>query len=316
MFFALFDVLEMYDKVKLVVPLEAGGAPPLSFWEGMLENVSEKTRKDTGECSIFGHFRNMAVDVQQGCVVLEGSWAKWLNGNNLQNTTLEDDKRALEKLADVFHIDAASGRVSKLEFGCNFTLKHAVPQYITYLGDLPRYIRGKTADSLYYRTSALRPQTELVFYDKIREMKKEREPYAQAGNVLRYELKILRDVKDVLSWRPAEGFTAATLVDEGCYGRIKSIWKDKYMKINKTCRRNIIKKITKKSVFFSILGKYIAEKGGNDEIQRQVSALKASGQLDARTLRLLCQDFRHALQLAEANTEDVMQELDEMISDV
>lgn len=66
----------------------------------------------------------------------------------------------------------------------------------------------------------------------------------------------------------------------------------------------------------SILGKYIAEKGGNDEIQRQVSALKASGQLDARTLRGLCQDFRQALQLAEANTEDVINELDDMISDV
>lgn len=224
----------MLDKVKLVVPLAAGGAPPLSFWEGMLENVSEKTRKDTGECTIFGNFRNMKVDVHAGCVVLEGSWAKWLNGNNLANTTLADDRMALQKLSDVFHIDASSGRVSKLEFGYNFTLSNAVPLYTTYLGDLARYIRGNAGDTLYYRTDAIHPRTELVFYDKVREMKKNKEPNAPAGNILRYEMKILRDVKDVLNWRPAEGFTAATLVEDGCFNRIMSIWKDKYMKINKT----------------------------------------------------------------------------------
>lgn len=317
MFFVFFDVLEMYDKVKLEVPLEAGGAPPLSFWEGLLENVSEKTRKDTGECSIFGHCLNMKVDVYAGKVVLEGSWSKWLNGNNLKNTTLADDRMALEKLSDVFHIDAATGKVSNIEFGYNFTLKHAVPQYVTYLGDLPRYTRFPASDSaVYYKRNAIRPQTGLVFYDKIREMKKYKEPYAEAGNVLRYELKILRNVSDVLKWKPAEGFTAATLVDEGCYNRAKTIWKDNYMKINKTCRRNLVKKVTRKNVFFSIFGKYLLEKGGNEEIQTQMTALKASGQLDARTLRGLCQDFRHALQLAEANTEDVMKELDDMIRDV
>ena len=72
----------MYDTVKLsLITNESDKIPNL------LTDTQTRTKDATGEYSHHGNLENMRVNVYSGCLRVEGSLSKYLNGNNLERFT-------------------------------------------------------------------------------------------------------------------------------------------------------------------------------------------------------------------------------------
>jgi hypothetical protein len=78
----------MIDNVCIKIPRKNN--------EGILEHISDKWHKDIYTYS--GHIRNMGIYISLGSIIIPGSLAKYLNGENVSMLTREQGRESIEKL--------------------------------------------------------------------------------------------------------------------------------------------------------------------------------------------------------------------------
>ena len=219
----------MYDKVKLWMP-RCRSTPDISQF---LDKAKAQIDLKTGEVCTLGCLEGLKVSVYMGGISIIGSLPKFLYQSNVYPSDRHSPAQFVEKLSDYLHLPIANAKVTGLEFGSVFVMKHSVASYISKLGDMPKLKKGYFDGTLYYQTKGRNPMKELVFYDKMAEAK-EKKMAIPVGfedvNLLRYEMrfngKLARQLK-----LPA--VTASTLSESDFYRLLMKQYQDSYFSISK-----------------------------------------------------------------------------------
>lgn len=250
----------MYDNAGLWMPSDRIN------WSGykdtiptLLTNVSY-SEKQNGNWWINGSLDNLRIAVGEAGVSIKGSPNKYVHGYNYAALTRQEFQHGIEKISDTFSMDIKKSSVSKFDVAHNFCMKEEVSNYYNYLGSNQYYTRQDYENSLYYRNK----QRTIIFYDKIKEGKKNGEPTPIAWdgkNVLRYELRFLGRL---LKQFNKSSLTAEDLYNDKMYIQILERWILEYQNITKNKVMNPNKEtFTNKEAKDYLLSALVAEHGQN-----------------------------------------------------
>lgn len=162
--------------------------------------------------------------------ISQGSLCKWYLGDNFNVMERGDVQRAFEKLSDTLHLPFDRATITRLDVANNIMTRHPVETYFSHFkawGTAKPMIQPK---GLYLKHA----NKTLVFYDKIMERKKTKEPIPDlyhGKNVARFEQRYMGRLGFQFGVRD---FTANLLYDEEIYIEILKRWKQDYLDIEKT----------------------------------------------------------------------------------
>ena len=222
----------MYDKCKLWVPRTAN-TPDV---EKHLEAVKENIDKETGEVCTYGTLYGLKVSIYTGNIAVEGSLPRVIYPNNIYPLDRHGTAQAIEKLSDTLHLPMNEAKVTGLEFGKFFPMKHPVECYFSRLGNMSRYRREAIAKgSLYYKQK----NKELVFYDKKADAKAKGMTIPlgfEDANLLKIEMRFLRYLSNQTG---VSNITGVTLSDTAFYRHMIKMYQDMYYSITKLKQGNM-----------------------------------------------------------------------------
>lgn len=249
-----------------------------------LDRGSERTDIDTGETTICGNVGNIRIVQTFGVYCIEGSFPKYLYGNNVCQLTRKDIGTAIENLSDTLHLPIQDADVTGIEVGANICLSKMPSVYIGLLGDMPRMKRVMLGDSLYYRGNGKVFPKQYYFYDKGQEVKEKGGVMPvglETANMLRYEMRLYRHLPKQLG---IQELKASTLQDRAVYRELVNRWLDGYLSINKITDMKgsgIGKGLSVKDAQNIFIARCLA-KGGVSAINDFVDELKQNSIFDER----------------------------------
>lgn len=262
----------MVDKVTLFLPMTRELSENRRRLRRRLDNV--RAIKKTNRHGFRGEIENMSVSFTDYGISVVGSLGKFLNGENLTNIDRNGIKQAIDKLSKKLRIDVNDSKVTSLEIGQNFVLKHPVSYYLPYFSEFPRSERVQlTTTSLRYDMK----DKQIAIYGKVEEMMNDKKMRGKIpldiGNVLRLEVRLNRPASQ-LKW---SGIEAATLYEENFYNTMKTFYLDQYRMIRKTGRittktRNIEKPSDGCNALFASA---IAIAGGQQFVDAFIAGMRA-----------------------------------------
>ena len=125
----------MIDNVCLKIPRKNG--------EGIIDHLQDKWRRDINTYS--GHIQNMGVFISLDSVIIHGSLAKYLNGENVSNLTRWQVREAIQKLEDEINLSLETAVVKMIECGVSIITTHPPAEYLKLFGYPARYTRHEYA---------------------------------------------------------------------------------------------------------------------------------------------------------------------------
>lgn len=211
----------MYDRVKFWIDAGTAGA---TAYENVMQrlNLNRTYDKYRAENIVFTKLPNS--------IAVNGSFTKFLQGDNLNTINRTDTECVVNALCDICKCDIKTSRVSQFEYGATYTMNDDVSKYLDLLDAAPytKRIEGARtvagAETLKYQATNKRKTFEHHLYNKGAEMGIE-------GNYLRYEVRYLRDIARQLKYRG--GIMLETLYDPTFYNSIQGRYYDFYNSIKK-----------------------------------------------------------------------------------
>ena len=221
----------MYDKVKMWLDRTNVGEQ-LSYIPNYLDEATTHYTHKTGEERVSGSLGGLRVVVGVNGLSVLGSLPKFLYGNNVAPLDRQSTIEVMEKISNCLRLPIDNAKITELEFGYTFAVRHPVESYLSRLGIAPRLKRLQcNTNTLYYRGRGHNPTKELSFYDKRAEMARERENIPiDATHLLRYEMKLHGRLPQQLG---IPAVTASTLTESDTYRMLVRRWQDFYFAITK-----------------------------------------------------------------------------------
>lgn len=153
----------MYDKLKLWAA-RTRATPGITKF---LDNAKDQIDHATGEVITFGSLEGLKVSIFTGGISIIGSLSKYLYPNNIYPLDRHSTAEAVEKLSDNLHLNISDAKITGLEFGTQFVMRHNPEDYLRRLGDMPRLQRYHfDVGTLYYKPKGKQQPKVFVFYDK------------------------------------------------------------------------------------------------------------------------------------------------------
>jgi hypothetical protein len=178
-----------FDTIGLWLPFERAGNTKLLIDVPKNLDRVKKITDESGQACLTGYLGgNLKVNVSLQGVSIKGSLSKYFLSDNLQSLTRSDTQRALEKMSDSLHVEISKALVRRIDFAVNLMMDQRPVAYYLFLGNSRYRKRSEIESSLYYSASSM----QVVFYDKIREMKSGRLNVPiefEQSNVLRLEMR-------------------------------------------------------------------------------------------------------------------------------
>ena len=283
---------------------------------GLLTDVAI-TERDNGEIWAKGSLGNLTIRANPYSVsVRDGSLCKWYLGDNFQVLDRADTERAIEALSDHLHLPMARAAITRVDVAAGFIVQYPPKVYFDHLGQMRQTKRLQQPDGVYYSQAA----KQIVFYDKIREERKHREPIPElyeGKNVLRYEWRATSRLPRIL--KVPEAVRASLLYDRPFYNSLLNQWRDHYHQIQKINQTNLNFSMIKRK---SDLHKWglltgIESIGGQQEMLRQIAEAQQRGELTPKQAYDLRAAVVEACKVDGIFTikSDVVQELDEKVAE-
>lgn len=183
-----------------------------------------------GEYSYTGVLENLSVSINRnGVAVKDGSFCKWLLGNNLQTMGCNDVKIGLEKLSDILHLPMSKAIVSRIDIAQNIMLKYPIEEYLSHFGYCGNIKPSEQPNGVYYHQKNL----SFCLYEKIKEQKDAKNiipELFQKQNCMRMELRLKKRLAAILK---RGSITGALLYDEAFYFEMVNLWDNYYKSIQK-----------------------------------------------------------------------------------
>lgn len=269
----------MYDKVKLWIDRAIVGEqfPTIANY---LDSAKEEADLQTGEVRIYGNLQGLRVGICVGGVSIVGSLPKFMYGSNVYPLDRHTTEETINKLSDALHIDAGLSKVTGVEFGANFMMKHKVPRYLSKLGDMPRLSRYHFEPStLYYKGTGKQQPKVFAFYDKIADAEAKGMQFPgdmKEANLLRYEMRLNGRLPYQLS---VPEVRAASMYEKPFYRTMVKRYQDSYFSISKLnqIRTNVMSEIKTVSDAFSVFVARLISQTDNDQIRDFLDEIRDAG---------------------------------------
>ena len=270
----------MYDKVTIWKDGRVREEYP--HLVTLLQDAKEQTDLETGEIKTYGTLQGMRVGIYPTAIRIDGSLPKFLYaGGNVIPLNRHTTEEAIKKLSDALQINLEDARVSSLEFGANFLMRHKPSEYLKRLGEMPRRQRFNfNVDTLYYRHRGKEQPSGFCLYDKNSDAKAKGMPIPQGfedKNLLRVELRLNGSLAKQMGVPEVK---ASTLYDRAFYNKIRCRFINTYFSISKLNKlnTNFMESIkTPKDAVDGFLGLMLAKAGqGMQEIDAYLEELKAN----------------------------------------
>jgi hypothetical protein len=224
----------MIDKTKLHIPLRAA--------QDLTARLTDYRRRDTNTGT--GMLGAMRVDQNLDGITIQGSLAKYLQGENITPLSLAGIREAIEKLETETGLLLKGGGgeavVRTVEVGTSVIVKEKPSEYLRLFGDPPVYKKSVHSKDGCLETVAYGTPTgafQFSAYDKGREMAGKRQavpPLFSGQNVLRLEYRIIR--QRGIRARFRRDLTPYDLFDNDIYRKLQELFLREYEKIPKTGR--------------------------------------------------------------------------------
>lgn len=269
----------MYDKVKLWVDSSMVRGQPFTI-ENYLNSAKLETDLQTGEVKIFGSLEGMKVSVFTGGLSIVGSLPKYLYGSNVFPLDRHTTAQVIEKLGDALHIAIGQAKVTGLEFGTSFLMRHKVSDYLTKLGCMPRMSRYHFDPStLYYKGTGKQNPKAFAFYDKVAEATAkgmEIPKNMKELNYLRYEMRFNGRLPQQLG---VPKVIASTLTETSFYRMMVERYQDSYFSISRQnqVKTNVMSEIKTVSDAFNVFVARLISQTDPTKIGDFLEELKEAG---------------------------------------
>lgn len=269
----------MFDKIVIWKSRMGDEYPHLVT---LLSDAKEQTDLETGEIKTYGSLQGLRVGIYPSAIRIEGSLPKFLyDGSNILPLSRHTTEEAIKKLSDALQIDLQDARVSSLEFGANFLMRHKPSEYLQRMGELPRRLRYPfNKDTLYYKHKGKEQPDLFCLYDKVADAKAKGMPIPvgfEDGNFLRIELRLNGSLAKQMG---VPEVAASTLYDRQFYAKIRNRFINTYFSISKLNKLNthFMSEIrTPKDAVDGFLGLMLSKAGqGMQEIDAYLEELKAN----------------------------------------
>lgn len=297
------------------------GGTTLDQVAACLSDGKEQTDLSTGEVRAFGRVGNLQVSVCSGGLFVVGSLPKYLHGNNIYPLDRHATEEAITKLQDTLHTKMSEARVTELEFGGNFWMKHPVSQYLDRMGAMPRLLQCRFPPAtLYYKHGGKNKPKEICFYDKGAEEKAKGMTLPKGfeeANWLRYELRYKGRLPHNIGFPKVE---AATLFQKDFYRLMVQRYQDFYFSIQKInqIKTNIMDEIkTVRDAKDVFIARLISQSTTN-QIAAFLEELKEAHVFaDSKYYTRLKQDLQRISRKANVTeTDTLIRELDDDVRNV
>jgi hypothetical protein len=204
--------------------------------EGIINLLQNKWRRDINTYS--GHIQNMGVFINLDSVIIHGSLAKYLNGENVSNLTISQVEKAIRKLENEIGLYLDTAMVKMVECGISVITNEQPAEYLKLFGYPARYTRHEYATMTGVETVTYSTQTgsyQFSGYNKVVEVqskKKQSIPALLEGaNILRLEYRIVR--RRGINARFKRDLTAYDLFNPVVYRELQKLFIEAYQAIPK-----------------------------------------------------------------------------------
>ena len=225
----------MYDSINFW--LDRGEAFNFDDVVNKLDSARETTDRTTGETWAIGNLSNLRATISMAGVSIKGSLAKFYFPNNSYTLNRGQVKEAIQLLSDSLSLPMHKARITRLDVSTNFIMTRPTPQYYEILGGCRYYNRVQaTNNTLYYHLKGLDCKRSMCFYDKAREVQKQKEALPsvfEEANLLRYESRWCTRLPQQFKEPQVIG---ESLYDSRFYRKVIKFWADNYFSIQKKKR--------------------------------------------------------------------------------
>jgi hypothetical protein len=163
-------------------------------------------------------------------IKIKGSLAKYYFGNNFETLTVEQTKKAIDKICDSLHLDVREANLSRIDFATNLIVSEPPLNYYNSFLDAARLNKSQQGTTLYLSNKS----RAIVFYDKCNEAKAHniyKPDEFKNKNVLRYEYRLKKLKRNQ--------FTLADLSSKKTFNCLLDEWLKQYHSIRRIPRLRI-----------------------------------------------------------------------------
>lgn len=307
----------MYDKLKLWAA-RTRDTPDITKF---LDRAKEQIDHDTGEITTFGSLEGLKISIFTGGISIIGSLSKYLYPNNIYPLDRHSTAEAVEKLSDNLHLNISDAKVTGLEFGTQFVMRHKPEDYLRRLGDMPRLQRYHfEVGTLYYKPKGKQQPKVFAFYDK-------KADAAVKGmilpdgfsdvNLLKYEMRYNQRLSQQLG---VAEITASTLSEKEFYRQMVRRYQDSYFSISKQkqVKTNVMNEIKTVSDAYDVLVARLISQSDQTQIAAFLEELKEANIFeDRKSYSRLKKKIQEVATKADISVSDeLVRELDNEIKNI
>jgi hypothetical protein len=285
---------------------------------GFTGKLQDLRRRDINTYS--GHIQNMGIYKNLDGIIIHGSVAKYLNGENLTPLTRGQVKEAIRKLEAETGLDLSMAIVRSLEIGISVFTKEKPSEYLKLFGNPAIFTRREFSKMTGVETITYATKTgafQFTGYDKIQEMKSRKGnwhlSFSDDTNVLRLEYKIVR--RRGIQARFKRDLTAYDLFDRDIYRKLQGLFLDAYNaipKFGRQCYFNKLDNVTP-AKWTEILAEQYRQTYQKECLHLQ-QTLRDSGALsDKSRERIRAAERRRAKDFSMSDKSPLIAELDELV---
>lgn len=306
----------MYDKLKIWAA-RSRATPDIGKF---LDNAKDQIDHATGEIRTFGSLDGLKVSVFTGGISIIGSLSKYLYSNNIYPLDRHSTAEAVEKLSDNLHLNISDAKITGLEFGTQFVMRHKPEDYIRKLGEMPRLQRYHfEVGTLYYKPRGKQQPKVFVFYDKKADAVAKGMTLPDGlsdANLLKYEMRFNQRLPQQLG---VPEVTALTLSDKEFYRQMVRRYQDCYFSISKQnqVKTNIMNEIKTVSDAYDVLVARLINQSDQTLITAYLEELKEAKTFeDRKSYTRLKKKIQDVAAKADLGSDELVKELDNEIKNV
>lgn len=306
----------MYDKLKIWAA-RTRATPDIGKF---LDNAKDQIDHATGEIRTFGSLDGLKVSVFTGGISIIGSLSKYLYSNNIYPLDRHSTAEAVEKLSDNLHLNISDAKITGLEFGTQFVMRHKPEDYIRKLGEMPRLQRYHfEVGTLYYKPRGKQQPKVFVFYDKKADAVAKGMTLPDGlsdANLLKYEMRFNQRLPQQLG---VPEVTALTLSDKEFYRQMVRRYQDCYFSISKQnqVKTNIMNEIKTVSDAYDVLVARLINQSDQTLITAYLEELKEAKTFeDRKSYTRLKKKIQDVAAKADLGSDELVKELDNEIKNV
>lgn len=301
----------MIDNLSLKVPRQDDTE--------FVKRIQDLWRRDINTYS--GHIQNLGVYRNLDGIIIHGSLAKYLNGENLTPLTWGQVKTAIKKLEQETGLDFSMTVIKSVEIGVSVFTKEKPSEYLKLFGNPSRFTRREYSKTTGVETITYATKTgafQFTGYDKIQEMKSKKQriqilPALEGSNVLRLEYKIVR--RRGIEARFKRDLTVYDFFDRDIYRQLENLFLEAYNaipKFGRQCYFNMLDNVTP-AKWTEILAEQYRQTYQKECLHLQ-QTLRESGALsDKNCERIRAADRRRVNDFSISDKGPLIAELDELV---